>query len=81
MNKVVALKRTKCLPIVLAIFVLLASSCLPEPQEPPMGIWKSEDPEIIMYLMPEYRNVPAVLPVPAAFYHLVSYHTDDSVQS
>ena len=59
------------------LLLLVISSCLPETQEPPFGVWKSEEPKLIMYFKPEYRNVPVRLPV--SFSHLGLYHTNDSI--
>ena len=53
---------------------LLSVSCVPETQETPLGVWKSEEPKIIMYLKPEYRNVPVRL---TTFNHLGQYYIDD----
>jgi len=47
---------------IVAITILLAvaflSSCLPETPDPPEGIWISDNPRIILYFKPEYRNMP-----------------------
>ena len=42
--------------ITLAILaMLLLTSCLPETPPPPYGIWKSEEPRIVLYFKPQYR--------------------------
>ena len=52
--------------VFVALFVLLLttfSACLPRTRtpEPPCGVWKSEDPHIVLYLRPEYR-IPIDMP-------------------
>ena len=64
--------------IIIILLLMLNSSCLPESQEPPSGIWKSEEPNIIMYFKPEYRNVPLRL---AAFNHLAVYYANGSASN
>jgi hypothetical protein len=49
--------------ISMALVVLLLSACLPETPEPPHGVWASIEPEIVLYLKPEYQ-----IPVPGFNY-------------
>lgn len=43
--------------IIISIFMLI-SSCVPEKELPPDGVWKSEEPNLILFLLPEYKNFP-----------------------
>lgn len=60
--------------ILTLIMFLFITSCFPLPQEPPLGVWKSEEPEIIMYFKPEYRNLPTGL---GWYNHLGKYFAED----
>jgi len=35
--------------------LLLLAACFPEPEVPPYGIWVSEEPNITLFIKPEYR--------------------------
>ena len=39
--------------LIIPIFIL-ASSCNSGPHYPPTGVWKSEAPDIVLYIVPEY---------------------------
>jgi len=43
--------------ILIVTFPLL-SSCVPYTPRPPEGVWQSEEPRLVMYFLPEYRNIP-----------------------
>jgi len=56
----------------LALFVF--SSCMPETPEPPYGVWVSENPKIVLYLVPEYR-----IPLPSINY--LALYVNDGVET
>ena len=45
----------KTILILVTLALLMLSACVPETPPPPQGVWKSEYPEIILYIMPEYQ--------------------------
>ena len=48
-------------PIFISIMILMLlvlSSCMPESRIPPDGIWHSEEPNVTLYLKPEYKIIP-----------------------
>ena len=45
----------KPLLAILALTLLLLSSCLPDTPPPPYGVWISEEPIIVLYFKPEFR--------------------------
>jgi len=47
------MRKTVAMLIVLTLLIL--SACVPETPPPPQGVWQSEYPEIILYIMPEYQ--------------------------
>ena len=62
-------------PVLLASLLVLATGMLTactKPFDIPMGIWKSEDPEIVLYVDPEY-----VFPNDS-YYHLGTYVKDNN---
>ena len=48
-------KYISAVTIVLMLFVL--ASCMPPTRMPPEGIWHSEDPNVTLYLKPEYEFI------------------------
>ena len=49
--------------MILTALLLPLTSCVPEIQKPPPGVWMSEEPSIMLYLTPEYQ-----FPVREGFY-------------
>ena len=47
----------KLLLAILALALLLLSSCLPDTPPPPYGVWVSEEPRIVLFFKPEYRII------------------------
>ena len=49
------MKIYKCFIIIMVIFF---TSCVPESIDLPQGVWQSEEPNMILFIKPEYRNNP-----------------------
>jgi len=47
--------------LMLTAAMLALASCLPDTPDPPEGVWVSDEPRIVLYLMPEYRIPDGIL--------------------
>ena len=47
--------------LMLTAAILALASCLPETPDPPEGVWVSDEPRIVLFLMPEYQ-IPRGMP-------------------
>lgn len=69
------MNRVKIRLSALFVFIILsASSCVPSPIEPPQGVWINDDFGIVLYILPEYRNIPVQT---GNFSYLGVYVVDD----
>jgi len=70
-----AMKKTFLSILMLTATMLALASCLPDtPDPPPEGVWVSEEPRIVLFLMPEYR-LPVGMPEFIALYTIEDVET------
>ena len=67
------MKRIIAVAALITIFLVLPS-CVPDTPEPPYGVWKSEDPHIVLFFKPEHR-IPIGMPAYLGFYTVDSTET------
>ena len=66
------MRKTIIFPVFLIL--LLLTSCVPDTPYPPIGVWVSEDPRIVLFLKPEYQ-------IPVGPLSFLGLYTIDGVET